>query len=427
MDLVNEKFGCLEVLDNGAEHQYLMQQKMQCIMEEKDDFIQNICNDLLTKFGHTFISDNDDSDYIKLHQHYIYSPFSFKCRFDNVCIDDFNTAINACDDLRHNVYHKCRCLKCGKIVYYPYDTLLLKPPYCYRPMYCSSQHTYSVKASNSRWRKQMKYKYDMSVVLVDNKNLCSPSSDYCDAWNKMRDKQLIKAEMKKQEYLDSLPVRFVDNYNKDFVGLCYESIFVISCEDEKYERIPVFYDKHWPVDNDFNQYKKRREIVFSKLYRCRCYLCGKEQLVESDAFGIYPPTQYGRNAYHGYWSKLKCDCHYISSFQWIVNDILLSHNIVYQVEVTFSGLFGVDGQTPLSFDFAVYKNGGLYCLIECQGEQHYKPVLEFGGEYSFAKQQRNDNMKRQWCIHNSVFLLEISYKDKKYDTVLSILFDAGVI
>ena len=88
---------------------------------------------------------------------------------------------------------------------------------------------------------------------------------------------------------------------------------------------------------------------------CKCFVCGKEKLVTCDKFGIYPPTEYGYRAYGGYWSAVSCDCHPISSFQWIVNDLLIKNGVDYKVEVEAEGVYGIDNETPLRFDFGIYK------------------------------------------------------------------------
>ena len=63
------------------------------------------------------------------------------------------------------------------------------------------------------------------------------------------------------------------------------------------------------------------------------------------------------------------------------------------MEVEAEGVYGIDNETPLRFDFGIYKEEKLIALIECQGEQHFMPVEEFGGERRFAIQQRNDEEK----------------------------------
>ena len=90
-------------------------------------------------------------------------------------------------------------------------------------------------------------------------------------------------------------------------------------------------------------------------------------------------------------------------------------------------MYGIDNETPLRYDFAVYKEGKLIAFIECQGEQHYKPVEEFGGERRFVIQQRNDEKKREYAKDNDILLIEISYKNKKYEKVESILREHHII
>ena len=75
----------------------------------------------------------------------------------------------------------------------------------------------------------------------------------------------------------------------------------------------------------------------------------------------------------------------------------------------------------------LYKEGKVWALIECQGEQHFMPVEELGGEHKFIIQQRNDEEKRKYAKEHKIKLIEISYKNKKYETVESILRDQLVI
>ena len=154
------------------------------------------------------------------------------------------------------------------------------------------------------------------------------------------------------------------------MGRRYESLDVLECVNNSLESVPTPYYTQ-------RHEKKYHDITIYKEYRCRCYLCGKEKLIKCDKFGIFPPTEYGYRAYGGYWSDVFCDCHAISSFQWIVTDILMKNGIDYRVEVSFDGVYGIDNETPLRFDFAIYKEGKVWALIECQGERHFMPVEEF--------------------------------------------------
>lgn len=58
----------------------------------------------------------------------------------------------------------------------------------------------------------------------------------------------------------------------------------------------------------------------------------------------------------------------------------------------FPDLYGAGNTNLLKYDFSVLnKDGTLKYLIECQGEQHFKPVDEFGGMEEFEKQQKMMN------------------------------------
>lgn len=52
----------------------------------------------------------------------------------------------------------------------------------------------------------------------------------------------------------------------------------------------------------------------------------------------------------------------------------------YKVEYSFKDLYGISGQNLLYYDFAIMdEDEKVVELIECQGEQHYKPVYIFRG------------------------------------------------
>lgn len=97
-----------------------------------------------------------------------------------------------------------------------------------------------------------------------------------------------------------------------------------------------------------------------------------------------------------------------------IQKILSENNILNQSQYTFSDLVGTT--RPLRFDFAIFKQDGeIKCLIEYQGQQHYKAFDIFGGEKKFQLQQEYDNLKREYCIKNNIRLIEISYLD--YDKI----------
>lgn len=66
---------------------------------------------------------------------------------------------------------------------------------------------------------------------------------------------------------------------------------------------------------------------------------------------------------------------------------------------------------PLPFDFAIFKDDKLEFLIEYDGEQHFHPIDIWGGEESYKKVVKNDNIKNNFCKENDIYLLRISYHD----------------
>lgn len=69
-------------------------------------------------------------------------------------------------------------------------------------------------------------------------------------------------------------------------------------------------------------------------------------------------------------------------------------------------------KAPLPFDFAVFLNNELMCLIEFEGEQHYRSIKTWGGDEGLRKRKRNDRIKRNYCQINNIPLIEIPYWDE---------------
>lgn len=80
----------------------------------------------------------------------------------------------------------------------------------------------------------------------------------------------------------------------------------------------------------------------------------------------------------------------------------------------------------LSFDFLVsipvkildHERGivlHVEILIEMDGEQHFKPSKYFGGEEKFAKTQKYDKIKNDYCEKNKIPLLRIRYDENVFE------------
>ena len=342
-------------------------------------------------------------------------------------------------------HYKCQC-KCGKIHYYNEETILSKPSYCFRPIaIADNTFNYSISAKNATHRKEKKYEKMENVRLwskppsgaplqyiihsKEPEDLSLPSEEYCELYNKYKIKQLLKKEEEYKIIVSELPRVNAKNYDIDYTGKQYESLYIEKCVDDHLESKPRFSYRQ-PMLGRKRKYW--HNITVYKQYKCVCTVCGKEQLITCDKFGIYPPTEYGYRAYNGYWSDVLCDCHPISSFQWIVTKLLMDNNIHYKVEYTFDDLYGIHGQNKLRFDFAILNDdGSIKCLIECQGEQHYKPCT-FGGiskEEAISNLeyiQKLDSRKKQLCENNNVCLEYINYDDDICSRIDEIVKNFGI-
>ena len=209
---------------------------------------------------------------------------------------------------------------------------------------------------------------------------------------------------------------YEEYYDLDLTGRVFESLIIIDCIDSEYE-IP------------YGAGDRCRSSSYTyhvdKLYKCKCTICDKELNARGAQFDIFQPA-FDASAPQGFCGKISCDCHKASSFQWIVSKVLFDNAVKYRVEYSFPDLLGK--VYPLRFDFAVLNDdGSIQCLIECQGEQHYQPVEKYGGDTQFIRQQKNDELKREYAKRHNIKLIEIPYTKKHPDYVEEILKKNQVI
>lgn len=85
--------------------------------------------------------------------------------------------------------------------------------------------------------------------------------------------------------------------------------------------------------------------------------------------------------------------------------------IQFEREVSFEDLQGKK-KTLLRFDFGIFRNGKLLCLVEMDGIQHYQFVPYFHKTTSnFKKQQERDRRKNSYCLMHKIPLIRIPYWD----------------
>ena len=136
-----------------------------------------------------------------------------------------------------------------------------------------------------------------------------------------------------------------------------------------------------------------------KWFRCKCLNCGNENVEVS-----------GNNLQTG--GTKSCGC--ISSYgEKIIIQYLKKKNINYASQYTFPDLLSANGYR-LRFDFAIFKDNKLSCLIEFDGRQHTKgPEGKWNHSASLEEIQFNDNLKNAYCKKNNIKLIRISYEQIK--------------
>lgn len=147
----------------------------------------------------------------------------------------------------------------------------------------------------------------------------------------------------------------------------------------------------YTLNSEYRNNKTKVKVIHNK--------CGHEYEVKPDNF------------FHG----KRCPKCKISTGERICVEYFEKNNIEYVPQYKIPECKNV---RALPFDFAIFLNDELYCLVEYQGIQHYTPSNLFG-EDSFQKTQKNDAIKREYCFRNGILLIEIPYWVNNIDEFLA--------
>lgn len=167
----------------------------------------------------------------------------------------------------------------------------------------------------------------------------------------------------------------------------------------------------WYVDKFAGKYVSPKGDTCLQ-YECTCS-CGEKRIVLAQSLLTGRSYSCGCSRPDNAMSKAElCVMMYLES-------IGLTKNNGYVQYKTFPDLIGLGGG-HLSYDFYIEKHNVKY-LIECQGGQHYFPIDLWGGQEVFEKQQKHDDMKRQYAIDHDIVLIEIPYTMFTYETIKTLL------
>ena len=140
---------------------------------------------------------------------------------------------------------------------------------------------------------------------------------------------------------------------------------------------------------EFSHYENDTQGARNAIYKCLCTHCGT----------ICYRAGYKIN------SKINTSCGCINSYKELeISQLLKDNQIEYQQQCTFDDLVSPISNYKLRFDFAIFKNHQLQCVIEYQGKQHY----EKDNPWYTQEGQLRDDAKRKYCISHNIPLIELN-------------------
>lgn len=128
------------------------------------------------------------------------------------------------------------------------------------------------------------------------------------------------------------------------------------------------------------------------IYNCKCPICGK-------IFQELPARI--KNGH-----ITSCGCARMSKGEKLVKHILDAFNVCYKMEQSFPDC---KYRYRLKFDFAIYENDFIKCVLEYDGEQHYRPSNFFGGEKFYRETKIRDAIKDKYCKDHNIPLIRLPY------------------
>lgn len=135
-------------------------------------------------------------------------------------------------------------------------------------------------------------------------------------------------------------------------------------------------------------------------WNCTCQKCGKENVI---IFGDYL-----RNG-----DTISCGC-VNSKNESRISQILNSIHFSFKTQYTFEDLTSTGRACDrLLFDFAIFNQNNLLYIIEYDGIQHFKAVLNsaWNTPEKLKITRKNDLLKNKYCFEHNIPLIRIPYDE----------------
>lgn len=249
---------------------------------------------------------------------------------------------------------------------------------CNSDWFANSTSTINGKSGCVKCKNDKNFKYQIKKIFGDKLNIISEYIDYLSD---------IKVECQSCNHKwISKPKNLIAGYG------CVKCGHV--------EKGKKLVKKHSVFLSEINSVYGDKLSILEKYTDCRnrikvkCNVCNYE----------WSPIS-GRLSYRG---CPKCN---FSKGELLISNILNEMQINFKPQYIFEGLKTDMNGTPI-FDFAVFDEiNNIKCIIEYDGEQHFKPAKKWGGEKKFKRQKEIDKFKTNYCNTNNIKIIRIPYTE----------------
>ena len=157
------------------------------------------------------------------------------------------------------------------------------------------------------------------------------------------------------------------------------------------------------IRNSFEEVKQNIESIDGYILISKTYESYRKKLEIKCPEGHIFKMSYKNFYYEG------CRCLVCNESEGIriIKEWLNKRNIKFEQEYIFNDCCNLQ---PLLFDFAIFREDKLECLLEYDGQFHYLPI---NGQSKLIYQRINDSIKNKYCKNNNIKLIRIPYWENK--------------